>query len=241
MSARPQPLLCELHAHTTWSDGSLSVRQLVDLYGRTGFDVVALTDHTVRTADAPQAGRGVEVDSFRAYLDAVDDEAERARRLYDLVLVPGLELTYDDAVPGRGAHAVAIGLREFVGVDDGIDFALAAARNRGAALVAAHPYSLDASRGAARGTARFALEPEWAVENVHRFELVNRHDVFSWVAEAKLPVVASGDFHHTEHLTTWKTLLPCVKEAEAIVDYLRSDRPVSLTRVDPPLVRDLAA
>jgi hypothetical protein len=28
-----RPLLCELHAHTTWSDGDLSLRELVDLYG----------------------------------------------------------------------------------------------------------------------------------------------------------------------------------------------------------------
>jgi predicted metal-dependent phosphoesterase TrpH len=44
----PEPLLCELHAHTTWSDGSLTLTQLVDLYGRSGFDVLAVTDHVVR-------------------------------------------------------------------------------------------------------------------------------------------------------------------------------------------------
>jgi len=33
------PLLCELHAHTRWSDGELTVRELVDLHGRGGFDV----------------------------------------------------------------------------------------------------------------------------------------------------------------------------------------------------------
>ena len=45
---------------------------------------------------------------------------------------------------------------------------------------------------------------------VDRYELVNRRDVFPWVAEAGLPAVASGDFHRLEHLATWKTLLPCV-------------------------------
>jgi hypothetical protein len=65
---------------------------------------------------------------------------------------------------------------------------------------------------------------------VDRFELVNRHEVFDWVARARLPVVASGDFHRLEHLATWKTLLPCAPEEEAIVHYLRSRRPVDLTR-----------
>ena len=44
-------LLCELHAHTTWSDGELTIRELVDLHGRAGFDVLAITDHVVRTDD----------------------------------------------------------------------------------------------------------------------------------------------------------------------------------------------
>jgi predicted metal-dependent phosphoesterase TrpH len=44
----PEPLLCELHAHTTWSDGALTPLELVDLYGSAGFDVLAITDHVVR-------------------------------------------------------------------------------------------------------------------------------------------------------------------------------------------------
>jgi hypothetical protein len=31
-------LLCELHDHTTWSDGYLTLRDLVDMYGEAGFD-----------------------------------------------------------------------------------------------------------------------------------------------------------------------------------------------------------
>lgn len=42
-----RPLLCELHAHSTWSDGSLTLTELVDLYGMHGFDVLCLTDHAV--------------------------------------------------------------------------------------------------------------------------------------------------------------------------------------------------
>jgi predicted metal-dependent phosphoesterase TrpH len=45
------PLLCELHAHTTWSDGELSLRELVDLYGDAGFDVLCVTDHTHPSGD----------------------------------------------------------------------------------------------------------------------------------------------------------------------------------------------
>jgi hypothetical protein len=41
------PLLCELHAHSTWSDGDLTLTELVDLYGMHGFDVLCVTDHVL--------------------------------------------------------------------------------------------------------------------------------------------------------------------------------------------------
>ena len=37
-------LLCDFHVHTRWSDGRLTIREVVDLYGKTGgFDVIAIT------------------------------------------------------------------------------------------------------------------------------------------------------------------------------------------------------
>jgi predicted metal-dependent phosphoesterase TrpH len=49
-------------------------RELVDLYGRAGFDVLAITDHVVRT----EIGCHVRAETYRDYLDEVDKEAERA-------------------------------------------------------------------------------------------------------------------------------------------------------------------
>jgi predicted metal-dependent phosphoesterase TrpH len=228
MARRRSPLLAELHAHTTWSDGDLTPADLVDLYGAAGFDVLAITDHVVATGRHEY----VRAETFAAYLEEIDAEAERARAQYGLLVVPGLELTVEDEDPARAGHAVAIGLRRFVGVDDGLDAALRQAREAGAALVAAHPYSLGDAGAATRVTARFACEPEWAAEVVDRFELVNRDEVFGWVAERRLPAVASGDFHRPDHLTTWKSLLSCGQHEEEVVGELRSRRPCALTRVD---------
>jgi hypothetical protein len=68
---------------------------------------------------------------------------------------------------------------------------------------------------------------------VHRFELINRHRVFGWVAAAGLSAVANGDFHVPEHVDTWKTLLPCTRTQAGVVDFLRSETPAALTRVEP--------
>jgi hypothetical protein len=76
-------LRCALHAHTTNSDGELSPGELVRHYEAAGFDVLAITDHWVRTAQPP---------------------GDR------LLVLPGTEL---DAALGRNggyAHLLALGI-----------------------------------------------------------------------------------------------------------------------------------
>ena len=228
---RSGALLAELHAHTTWSDGVLPVPALVDLYGAHGFDVLCITDHVCRaesTADAPNA---VVAASFGAYLAEIEREAARAREQYGLLVVPGLELSYNDPDPRLSAHALALGLRSFVSVDSGIDEAIETAVQAGAALVAAHPFDDEPASHPGRLTQRFARDPELSAR-VHRFELFNRTQLFSWVAKAGLPCVASGDFHRLEHLRGWKSVIPCARDEESVIAHLRSRRPVFITEVD---------
>lgn len=203
------------------------------MYGLSGFDVLAITDHVLPRGVGP----GVDEERFAAYLAEVDREAERALSLYGLLVVPGLELTWNDPEPDRAAHAVAVGLRELVWMDEGLDAALIAARRFGAALIAAHPHD----QLARRRTRRFFAEPDHLAPLVDRFELFNQGDLFHWVARAGLPAVATVDFHRPEHLESWKTLLPCVKDEGAVVQYLASPRPTYLVPPAPALAPDLAA
>jgi predicted metal-dependent phosphoesterase TrpH len=235
MTRRLSPLLCELHAHTTWSDGALSLTELVDLYGSSGFDVLCVTDHAVRD------GRShVHAGNFAAYLGAIHCESVRARAIYDLVVIPGLELTYDDPDPARSAHAVAIGLRDLPLLANGLEPALRQARESGAALVAAHPISVEEAPQVRRATAAWHAQPELR-ELVDRFELFNRHTLYGWVSELGLPAVASGDFHRPEHLATWKTLLPCAKDERSVIGYLRSGLPAYLAELRGRVAAPLAA
>ncbi|HKD93618.1 MAG TPA: hypothetical protein VKB43_02785 [Gaiellaceae bacterium] len=245
MRRKVEPLLCELHAHTRWSDGELTLPELVDLYGRNGFDVLAVTDHVVRTDDPwrpPDAvPLGLRRETFADYLAEIAAQAERARLEYDLLLVPGFELTYNDLDPLDAAHAVAVGCRSFVGLDGGIESALRDARDAGAALIAAHPYRGEPeSVSPARATQRFARNWEDFAPLVDRWELFNRNELFAVVAEQRLPAVANGDFHELGHLYGWKTLLPCAKDERDVVAYLRSTRPAFLTRIDEMPLRRAA-
>jgi 3',5'-nucleoside bisphosphate phosphatase len=236
MRGRPGPLLCELHAHTRWSDGALTVAELVDLYGRNGFDVLCVTDHVLR-GDDPWLGRegwdgsSVDAASWDAYHAEIEREAERAHATYGMLVLPGLELTFNDVDPAQAAHALALGLRRFVSVDDGIAKAIETAAETGAAIVAAHPFDGSPRASSTRLTQRFAGD-EALRGLVHRFELFNRTQLFGWVAEAGLPAVATGDFHRPQHLPGWKTLVPGPRSEETVVEYLRSRRPVYLTRLE---------
>jgi 3',5'-nucleoside bisphosphate phosphatase len=238
------PLLCELHAHTRWSDGELTVAELVDLHGRSGFDVLCVTDHVVRSDDPWRFEEGlrfsaIEEATFPLYLAEIEREAARACRTYGLLVVPGLELTFNDPEPVMAAHAVAIGLREFVSVENGIAQAMRSAAEAGAAILAAHPNADEPEPVRGRLTKRFSRDAGLRAL-AHRFELFNRTQLFGWVAEAGLPAVASGDFHTPIHLSGWKTLLPSPHDEQAVVDYLRTPRPVYLARLDDELRRAAA-
>ncbi len=115
LRTRLSPLLAELHAHTTWSDGILGVPALVDLYGSQGFDVLCITDHTCNGLTHITAA------NYHDYLAEIEREAARASEQYGLLVIPGLELTYSGTDPGESAHALAVGLRSFVSVALGID------------------------------------------------------------------------------------------------------------------------
>jgi hypothetical protein len=155
-----------------------------------------------------------------------------------MLVIPGLELTFNDAEPVEAAHAVAVGLRSFVSVDLGIAEAMRTASEAGAAVIAAHPY--DGEPGPpSRITRRFARDAGLR-DLAHRFELFNRTQLFGWVADKGLPAVAAGDFHRHEHQSGWKTLLPSPHDETAVVDYLRSPRPVYLVRLEHS-VAELAA
>ena len=76
-------LRCALHAHTTNSDGELPPDKLVRHYEWAGFDVLAITDHWVRT-----------------------DERSTRR----LLVIPSTELNAQAGGPEHDAHVLALGV-----------------------------------------------------------------------------------------------------------------------------------
>jgi predicted metal-dependent phosphoesterase TrpH len=232
-------LLCDFHVHTTWSDGRLSIREVVDLYGQTGrFDVIAITDHILMKRDIlKRAGRiaslglknfSVTEERFDAYLAEIAAEADRAMSQYNLLVIPGAEVTQNHIRAKRNSHIVALNIREYISADQSAEAILEEIRRQGAFSIACHPHH--------RTTRRIEISTCYLWDNrktlaglVDVWEAANRDDLFSVTSLKHYPYVANSDFHKPKHLYSWKTLLKAEKDWPSIAAALRANVDVALT------------
>jgi predicted metal-dependent phosphoesterase TrpH len=232
-------LLCDFHVHTTWSDGRLSIREVVDLYGQTGkFDVIAITDHILMKRDMlKRAGRiaslglknfSVTEERFDAYLAEITTEAERAMSQYNLLVIPGAEVTQNHIRAKRNSHIVALNIREYISADQSAEAILEEIRRQDAFSIACHPHH--------RTTRRIEISTCYLWDNrktlaglVDVWEAANRDDLFSVTSLKHYPYVANSDFHKPKHLYSWKTLLKAEKNWPSIAAALRANVDVALT------------
>jgi predicted metal-dependent phosphoesterase TrpH len=232
-------LLCDFHVHTRWSDGRLSVREVIDLYGRTGhFDVIAITDHILMQRDLlARVGRlatlgyrhfSVTKDRFAPYLDEIESEAIRAKRLYDLLVIPGAEITQNHIRSKKNSHIVGLKLKQWISADQSADEILKEIRRQGGLSIACHPHHRT-TRRVEIGTCYLWDHRKRVAELVDVWEAANRDDLFSVTSLKHYPYIANSDFHKPKHLYSWKTLVRCEKDWTSIATALRSNIDVALT------------
>lgn len=232
-------LLCDFHVHTQWSDGRLSLREVVDLYGRTQkFDVLAITDHILREKDLlARAGRlatlgrrrfSVTSESFDDYLGDIAKEADRAKREYGMLVIPGAEITQNHIRAKRNSHVIGLGLKEFISADAGAKDILEEIRRQGAVSIACHPHHRTTSR-LEIGTCYLWEHRKRLAHLVDVWEAANRDDLFSVTSLKHYPYVANSDFHKAKHLYSWKTLVKCAKTWPAVKTALRANCDIAIT------------
>ena len=219
-------MLCDFHLHSTFSDGQLTIPELVDLYGSKGFGAIAITDHLCDQSSplgraARILGRSLTEATYPLYRSIVQSETERAFEQYGMVLISGVEITLNRLSQSRSAHVVALGVAGWVDVDHPPEKVLEDVRAQGALTVAAHPLFTG------------KLEPQTYFLWNHRHEVshlidaweVNHRDrVYEEVLDEKLPIIASSDFHHPKHLQSWKTVLSCERRQEAILSSIKTQQ-----------------
>jgi hypothetical protein len=209
--------------HSTFSDGKLSIPELVDLYGSRGFGAIAITDHLCEDATpigkaARYLERTLTPANFGFYTEILKSEAERAWDQYRMVVIPGFELTKNSVLNHRSAHMLGLGISEFVPADgDPVELARAI-RGQGALAIAAHPVW---TRKIEKQTYHLWDRRRELAQELDAWEVASGPYVFGEVAESKLPVIATSDLHKPSQLSSWKTVFDCERNVGAILDAIR--------------------
>jgi hypothetical protein len=226
-------LLADFHIHTTWSDGKLGMDEVVDLFGASGHDVIAITDHVVNRDNVignatRRMGLSLTEANFGDYLEAIERERRRAWDRYRMVVIAGCELTRNAYRRSHSAHALALGVDGFLSAEGSVEEMLVGARSSGAAVVACHPN--EQSEWFAN-TFYIWNKRESLEDLIDRWEVACRWDLFPQVSRARLPYLGNSDFHDRPHLSAWKTLIPCDKSERSVLAALKDGREVGVTRL----------
>ncbi|NBR63271.1 MAG: hypothetical protein EBT77_02985 [Verrucomicrobia bacterium] len=232
VTGKKQLLMVDLHCHTVYSDGRMSLRELVDFYGRRGFDAMAVTDHVVDKGNligrlVDLTGLVMTAEDLPEYFRALQEERNRAWIKYRMILFPGMEFNMDGLTAKRSAHLLGVDLKE--PIDPGLKLKeiCQAVRAQGGLTIAAHPHHMTSMWG--RDTLFLWERQEEYKPYIDAWEIGNRDDLFNPVGLKRLPFIAGSDFHKPKHLTSWKTLLFCEKDPEAIKACIRENKDVSIT------------
>ena len=215
--------LADLHMHSTFSDGKMTIPELVDFYGSRGFGAIALTDHLCEEKSligkaARYIGHTLTPATFPLYLEIIKSEAARAWDYYRMVLIPGFELSKNSISNHRSAHILGIGVSKFMWADaDVVDLARAI-RGQGALAVAAHPVS---TRKLEKQTYHLWDRRRELAKELDAWEVASGPYLFSEVEESKLPVIGSSDLHQPRQINAYKTVFSCERNQEAILDAIR--------------------
>jgi UDP-N-acetylglucosamine:LPS N-acetylglucosamine transferase len=228
----PRMLLCDFHIHTNYSDGRLTLPEVIDFYGRRGFDCICITDHL---ADPRRlVGKFSELLNFTIapsqldeYFDMLEQERRRAWRKYEMIVMTGLEFNKEGLTRKTSGHLLGIGLTAPISPALGLVEIVAQIHGQGGLAVAAHPHVMKSAWG--KNTLFLWENQEVFAPILDAWEIANRNNIFTPVGLKRFAFLANSDFHKPKHIYSWKTLLHCEKDVEAIKDCIRRNEHVSLT------------
>jgi hypothetical protein len=228
-------LLCDFHIHTTYSDGILPLPKVIDLFGQSGHDVIAITDHVVNSDSglgkiAHRIRHSLDPESWKRYREEIEREAERAREVYGMLVIPGAEMTRNTINRDTSVHVLALGLDEFLSADGDPLEMIREIRERGAVSVACHPHEMSEW-----------FANTWYLWNRRKrvaplldlWEVGCRWELYPVISRVNLPHLANSDFHRPEHLYAWKSLVHAEKTRDGVLSALRRGTGIGILRLEP--------
>ena len=231
-TAPAKMLLCDFHIHTNYSDGKLPVPEVVDFYGRLGFDCICITDHLADPRRligklAKLSSMAMSESQLDEYFDVIERERRRAWRKYGMIVMTGIEFNKDGFTQKTSAHLLGIGLKAPISAALDIPETIAQIRAQGGLSVASHPHIMKSEWG--KNTLYLWENHEQFAPLIDAWEIANRNNIFDCVGMKRLPFLANSDFHKPKHIYSWKSLLFCEKNEEAIKECIRKNEHVSIT------------
>jgi processive 1,2-diacylglycerol beta-glucosyltransferase len=224
--------LCDFHIHTNYSDGRLPLPEVIDFYGRRGFDCICITDHI---ADPKRLiGKFSELlnftvawDQLDEYFDVLEREKRRAWRKYDMLVMTGLEFNKEGLTKKTSGHLLGVDLKAPISPSVGFVEIIAQMHSQGALAVAAHPHVMKSEWG--KNTLFLWENQEIFAPIIDVWEIANRNNIFTPIGLKRMAFLANSDFHKPKHIYSWKTLLHCEKDTEAIKECIRKNEHVAIT------------
>lgn len=218
--------MTDMHIHSTYSDGKLTIPEIVDMYGKKNFKVIAITDHLCEEESfLGKASNFLEKtltkETFSAYLKEIEIEAKRAMDTYGMLVIPGVEFTKNSLSFKRSAHVLALGIKEYVPADKSILELLEEIRRQGALSVAAHPVS---TRVVEHQTFHLWDNRELYRDKFDAWEVASGPHFFDEVYSSGLPMLASSDLHHPRQINSWKTMIDCELNFDSVASAIREQR-----------------
>ncbi len=231
-------LLCDFHIHSNYSDGKLSVPEIVDFYGERGFDCICITDHLAdpsrllgKLSELANCTLGQE--QVAEYFAVIERERQRAWRRYKMLVMTGIEFNKDGYTRKTSAHLLGIDLKAPIDPSLDIPEIIGKIHEQGGLAVASHPHIMKSEWG--KNTLYLWENQEQFAPLLDAWEIANRNNIFNDIGLKRLPFIANSDFHKPKHIYSWKTLIHCQKDPEAIKDCIRRNEHVAIT-----LYRDFA-
>lgn len=231
-------LLCDFHIHTNISDGRLPLKEVVDLYGIKGFDAISITDHILdaKTLEERQNKKepleAIRREEFENYLQILWGEAQRAWEKYKMLLLPGTEITNN----WKKYHILAIDIKKYIEPALPAKKIIEEIHGQGAIAIACHPHH---KRGEGKQPYIYLWKNYRKYANLFdAWEVANRDDLFNAIGLKKFNYIANSDFHELWHLYSWKTLLKCEKNPEAIKNAIHENKgaAIYLFRKEKPMM-----
>ena len=216
----------DLHIHSNFSDGKYSIPELVDLFGSLGFNAIAITDHICEKKSwlgqvARKMSYSLTQDTFPLYMERLKEEGHRALEQYGMLLIPGYEITKNSLNNNRSAHILVLGTEEFISPDLSVDQVLRLAKAAKALTIAAHPFDT--------GDFEFQTYELWSRKEeltslIDAWEVNHRKTICPEILTSGFPLIASSDFHHMKHLSSWKTKIYSDLNQENIFNAIRAQQ-----------------